>query len=95
MERDLGLEIFPQLDGQVFKNLDDGGVKLRTGAPQNLRTGYIKAACPSIRTVRGDRIERVGNREYSRPENNLLAFQAARIACTVKSLLMEIGRAHV
>jgi len=86
-------KVFAQVDPVLFgdgeKDLDDFGIELRVGAAANFLAGVGHGESFAIRTVADHGVERIGDREDSRAEGDLLAFEAAWVASAVVKFLVS------
>ena len=67
---------------------DHRGVELRARAAVDLLARRCEAHRLAIGAVRGQRVERVGDREHARRERDLLALEAVRVAGAVPALVV-------
>jgi hypothetical protein len=73
-------QVFPDIVGHFEEYLDDLGIELATGPEFDFLAGRLNALRLAVRAIGSHGIERIGNRENSRAQRNLFAFQFAGIA---------------
>src|SRR5581483_3793569 len=93
---DLRPQLLPKLIANFEKDFDDDRVELRPRTSQNLFAGGVEALRLAIRTIAGDRVQRVGYSKDASADRNFFSAHSAGITAPVVVLLMaedDLGRA--
>src|SRR5215831_17560725 len=85
---DFAAQILPNVVWHLEEDFDNFRIELASRPAQDFRFRRLERLGRTIRAIRGDGIQRVGNRKDARPEGDFPALQAAGIAGAVEALLV-------